>query len=293
MELNIYSSGLGLSLIDTLNTELLFVSIEHLSLNIETDLDLNSVELILNSMQIDNMMPGTEYPVLLQPKYISSSHVRAGLTFEEDVLMNGEKIKDDENAMLPCFNLVLVQRKNSQKTTHQNQMSTTQKNNTNKMEKMETLTPSSSNAIQYYPYFMIALQEMNLCCEENLLYRLGTFISLNAKEHSKINKNIFYVVIFFIFLGFGGLMTFFSSKFCLFFLPLIFFVFFIFHSTNRCVRHGTFLAVHRRHTQHQSTPSWSHHYTRSIQFRREIGIHLESSHTRRSRRRDTARSQYR
>tara|TARA_B110000208_G_scaffold185448_1_gene240614 strand:+ start:507 stop:1058 length:552 start_codon:yes stop_codon:yes gene_type:complete len=136
-------------------------------------------------MQIDNMMPGTEYPVLLQPKYISSSHVRAGLTFEEDVLMNGEKIKDDENAMLPCFNLVLVQRKNSQKTTHQNQMSTTQKNNTNKMEKMETLTPSSSNAIQYYPYFMIALQEMNLCCEENLLYRLGTFISLNAKEHSK------------------------------------------------------------------------------------------------------------
>ena len=138
-EVTLVLRGVGLSVIDSLRTELLFVTIENLSINVETDNDLNSAEIIANCIQIDNLMPGTEFPVLLQPKYVSAKHAMAGMTGEETKATEAENERKGVSVAetkLPCFNAVLVQRK-------------------------------SEGTINYYPYLMIALQEMNLCVEVN------------------------------------------------------------------------------------------------------------------------------
>ena len=77
-------------------------------------IDLNSAEIIANCIQIDNMMPGTEFPVLLQPKYTSSKNILAGMTGEETKVTEDENERNGVSASemdLPCFNAVVVQRK--------------------------------------------------------------------------------------------------------------------------------------------------------------------------------------
>ena len=140
-EFTLSLKGLGVSIIDSLATELLFLTVHNLSINAETDNDNNSIEIIANNLQIDNMMPNTEFPVLLQPKYISSTSAQAGI--ESD----GKGKKEiDEAIELPIINIVVVQKKSSDKSIH------------------------------YFPYVMIALQELNLLVEESLLYRIGAYV---------------------------------------------------------------------------------------------------------------------
>ena len=67
-----------------------------------------------------------------------------------------EREKKGEVDIPPCFNAVVVQRK-------------------------------SEGTISYFPYLMIALQEMNLSVEEPLLYRLSALaMNLSTEAESQL-----------------------------------------------------------------------------------------------------------
>ena len=69
--LSLMFRGVGISIIDSLETELLFLTFETVFLEARSLRDIKDFHLFINSLQIDNMMPDTRFPVLMQPRYSS------------------------------------------------------------------------------------------------------------------------------------------------------------------------------------------------------------------------------
>ncbi|EFA80196.1 vacuolar protein sorting-associated protein 13 family protein [Heterostelium album PN500] len=116
LDLHLHLPSIGLSLVDSVPKELLYLSMNEITLFFSKSNIYSRFELVLQTLQIDNQLTHTDYPVLFYPTALEKDLSAGGSGIEEEVkpFMHFSFIKNEENKELMYFELVsmLIQEAN-------------------------------------------------------------------------------------------------------------------------------------------------------------------------------------